>query len=119
MDGDVGDGRSVGSADHAWRAQAPVDAFKDKFFSLDEDGFITFGWSGRSERPRTLEDLNEWTRFRDYVMEGFVFYDLRLVDDDSYFSLEVRLLGMNRDGYVANNIEFYLNQAEIDYQACT
>ncbi len=118
MDGDEGDGRSVGPTVQAWQVQMPLDEFKDKFFRLDDNSLITFGWAGHSEQPQVLEDLNDWTRFRDYVMEGFVAYDLRLVDGRSCSRLEVRLLGMNRDEYVANNLEFYLQQDGIDCQAC-
>ena len=85
-----------------------------RLFPKASDGHISFGWAKSTEPVPDLARLADWTAFRDYIMEGFVFYFVRVRALPSGLALEVRLTGSNRDGYVAPSIRQYLRWAEVE-----
>jgi hypothetical protein len=84
-----------------------------KVFRVDAEGrVVQFGvWSSRPKAEVvTLQDLHDWTRFLDYIMEGGVQYDLRIAEREHSLLIQVRKIGMNRDRYVDGFIEWSIKQ---------
>ena len=48
-----------------------------RLFKIGDDGRVTIG-SATTCEPGTQVDLEKWAHFSDYIMEGFVTYNLRL-----------------------------------------
>lgn len=69
-------------------------------------GGVCFGPTGRSSATR--DELREWSRFRDYLMEGFVAYDLRVSSEERGITIEVRPTGSGRDRYLDSHIRWIL-----------
>jgi hypothetical protein len=78
------------------------------------EGRVSFGWATSTEPIPDLVRLADWTPFRDYIMEGFVFYSVRARAMPSGLSLEVRLKGSNRDRYVAPSVKDYIRWAGLE-----
>lgn len=82
-----------------------------RLFAPTDDGRITFGWATSAGQVPEAASLAEWTLFRDYIMEGFVFYSIRARAVPTGLALEVRLTGSNRDQYVGPTVRQYLKWA--------
>ncbi len=85
-----------------------------RLFSAAPDGRVSFGWATSTEPIPDLARLAEWTAFRDYIMEGFVFYSIRARAVPSGLALELRLTGSNRDEHVAPSIRQYIRWAGLE-----
>ncbi|MEW8525915.1 MAG: hypothetical protein AB2552_23025 [Candidatus Thiodiazotropha endolucinida] len=84
----------------------------DTLFSVDDDGRIVFGSGATSIEATSLEILeSKSVMFRDYVMEGFVKYELFFCRQNSAIQLRVKLTGTNRDQYVIPQLKWHVNQA--------
>jgi hypothetical protein len=109
MWGDKGMDHSQDTVGAAWIVSIKRDDFVERAFPKSEDGLIEFGWTGKAAY-QTKNCLQEWTRFSDYVMEGGVVYELRVLAVEAFTRVELRLLGTNRDQYVPKLIQSYLDQ---------
>lgn len=83
-----------------------------RIFETGEDGHLAFGWNGRSLAPAKLDDLAPGpVGFRDYLMEGFVFYEIRAEDRTSACQLSIRGRGSNRDKYIRAHFQHIIKSA--------
>lgn len=82
-----------------------------RLFEIGEDGRASIGTAKRREIVGTLDLLEEFTLFTDYLMEGFVSYYLRLSRTDDGSVLEVRFTGTNRDQFIPSAIRGYIKWA--------
>jgi len=83
-----------------------------RIFETGDDGRLTFGWNGRSLAPAKLDDLISGpVGFCDYLMEGFVFYEIRAEDRTSSCLLNIRGRGSNRDEYIRPHFRHIINLA--------
>ena len=118
MGGDMGMDYSQGTVGAAWIVSIKRDDFVERAFTRSEDGLIEFGWTGKAVHQQTNNFLQEWTQFSDYVMEGGVVYEVRVLAEGNSAKVELRLLGTNRDQYVPKLVQSYLDQiattAQID-----
>ncbi len=60
--------------------------------------------------------LADWTRFRDYLMEGFVFYNLRVLSGATGITLEIRPTGGSRDKYLRSHLRWHLATAKVEFE---
>ncbi|TWU00244.1 hypothetical protein Pla108_11910 [Botrimarina colliarenosi] len=111
MNGDKGMAERQGEADCAWTVEISIDDFLKRAFSSSEKGELLFGWSGVTSPGKTVDSLWNWVTICDYVMEGFVHYELRVGSEGRNSLLELKLHGTNRDEYVPRQIHFYLEQS--------
>lgn len=80
-----------------------------RLFEADQDGYLGFGWGGRSVEPASLDDLPARpTRFRDYIMEGFLVYEIRVEDLAPGCLLSIRGEGSNRDQYIRSHARHFI-----------
>ncbi|MEW8032173.1 MAG: hypothetical protein AB2540_12110 [Candidatus Thiodiazotropha endolucinida] len=85
-------------------------------FSESEGGFLDFGFSARSLSPATIEQLEgEEVNFRDYIMEGFVKFTVRVQRLDQALQLNIRCGDENRGRYLISQVEFSVSQ--VGYEA--
>lgn len=85
-----------------------------RIFETGDDGHLAFGWNGRSLAPAKLDDLTPGpVGFRDYLMEGFVFYEIRAEDRTSACLLNIRGRGSNRDKYLRSHFRHFIKSAEL------
>jgi hypothetical protein len=110
MGGDMGMDHSQDTVGAAWTVSIKRDDFVERAFAKSKDGRIEFGWTGKAVHQQTNDSLKEWTRFSDYVMEGGVAYELRVLAVEAFTRVELRLLGTKRDQYVPRHVQFYLDQ---------
>jgi hypothetical protein len=82
-----------------------------RLFRLNLNGKVSFGTGKSEQQVLDLEQLEDWTVFRDYIQEGFVTYSLRTCRSEAGLVLEVRLHGTNRDSYVTAAMKRYIRQA--------
>ncbi len=80
-----------------------------ELFREDSRGGVLFGPVGSS--PVSRVGLREWARFRDYLMEGFVTFELRASPDETGLTLEVRPMGGSRDRYLESHVRWVLGSA--------
>ncbi len=113
MKGDKGMPAWQDEASAVWLVPLPMSQFLNVAFRRAEDR-LEFGWDAKSVKNCNLERLNDWVVFSDYVMEGFVQYELRMDEDGDATQLGLRLKGTNRDEYIPSHIRFHLKQAGID-----
>lgn len=93
-------------------------AVASKVFRFDAEGRVVQlgAWSSRpKDGAITLRDLQDWTRFLDYIMEGAVQYDLRIAEREESLVIQVRKLGMNRDAHVDGFIEWSFKQLHVEW----
>ena len=57
------------------------------------------------------------TRFRDYVMEGFVLYDIHVAATDKGVALSYTPVDGSRSAYVDPQIEFFLKNAGFSFES--
>ena len=82
-----------------------------KIFRCDANGHIEFGMAHSIGPANGIEALVNRIEFRDYIMEGFVKYFLRVVPVANGLQLEIELTGMNRDKYVLSGVQAYISWA--------
>jgi len=83
-------------------------------FRNSENGHLNFGLTGKSIDPTSFSEINSnFINFRDYVMEGFVSYSLRLFDAEHGARLEVKVPESPRAKYVEPTIKQYFKDFEI------
>jgi len=84
-------------------------------FGTDDNGCLTFGFaSARTLEPASPSDLrSSFLRLRDYVMEGFVFYSLRLHESEHGCTLEVKTDDSLRSVHVASALKQYFKSAGV------
>jgi hypothetical protein len=85
-----------------------------RLFTIEDDGRVMIGTARSRQSLGDVADLQEWTLFTDYIMEGFVTYYLRLVKKPDECVLEVRFTGTNRDQYIPCGIRDYIRWAGIE-----
>lgn len=79
---------------------------------------LAFGLTATSVQPRRIEELwTETTRFRDYVMEGFVLYDIQVVATDRGVALSFTPVDGPRSAYVDSQIDFFLKNAGFSFES--
>lgn len=69
-------------------------------FVEHEDGYIRFGTARSCDPAKNFRLFESWVRFRDYVMEGYVYYSVRLRTVDSSLQIEIETEGSSRDSFV-------------------
>lgn len=84
-----------------------------KLFPEDLRGGVLFGPTAYSAATRA--DLGDWASFRDYLMEGFINYDLRVLSDDSGIVIQIRPSGSNRDKYLRSHIRWILSSVQLSF----
>jgi hypothetical protein len=85
-------------------------------FSLDNQGHICFGMAARSSNSKKMADLFEGqVEFIDYVMEGFVTYQLQLRERPNCVVFELTKSGTNRDQYLESHLRWYLRILGLDH----
>ncbi len=94
-----------------------------KLFDIDENGYIRFGYASQSLQTTEMESFLGGLRveFRDYIMEGFVNYYLKIERIDLGMLLWVEKKGMNRDKYIISAIKHYLKHEgkfEFECESC-
>jgi hypothetical protein len=83
-----------------------------RLFEADQDGHLRFGWSGHSLRPTGHDDLLAGpVRFRDYIMEGFLTYDIRAEDLEPGCLLSIRGEGSGRDQFIRPQVRHFITAA--------
>lgn len=83
-----------------------------RLFEADPDGHLRFGWSGHSLRPAGHDDLLAGpVRFRDYIMEGFLAYDVQAEDLGPGCLLSIRGEGSNRDRFIRPQARHFITAA--------
>lgn len=87
------------------------DDLLSRLFEIGEDGRAFIGAARSSDVVGKLDALDKWTLFADYLMEGFVPYNLRLLRTDDGSVLEIKLAGTNRDQYVPSAVRGYIHLA--------
>jgi uncharacterized FAD-dependent dehydrogenase len=92
-----------------------VDNLIKSLFTTNGEGYLNFGLTGKSTKQSEISDLkNNFVEFRDYIMEGFVKYEIQAKPKEHGLELEVKLLGTNRDEYVMHQVRHYLKLAGVD-----
>lgn len=83
-----------------------------RLFEDDRDGRLRFGWSGESLGLAKREDLLAApVRFRDYILEGFLVYDIQAEDLRPGCRLRIRGEGSNRDQYIRSHARHFITTA--------
>ena len=83
-----------------------------RLFEAGHDGHPRFGWSGHSLRPAGHDDLLAGpVRFRDYIMEGFLAYNVQAEDLSPGCRLSIRGEGSNRDQFIRPQVRHYIRAA--------
>jgi hypothetical protein len=83
-----------------------------RLFEADQDGHLRFGWSGHSLRPARHDDLLAGpVRFRDYIMEGFLAYNVQAEDLGPGCLLSIRGDGSNRDRFIRPQVRHFITAA--------
>jgi hypothetical protein len=83
-----------------------------RLFEADKDHHLRFGWSGLSVESAQHGDLLAGpVRFRDYIMEGFLFYLVQVEDVAPGCLLRVHGEGSNRDWSIGPQIKHYISAA--------
>ncbi len=83
-----------------------------RLFEADQDGHLRFGWSGHSLLPARHDDLlARPVRFRDYIMEGFLAYNVQAEDLGPGCLLSFRGDGSNRDRFIRPQVRHFITAA--------
>jgi len=89
-----------------------------RLFEADQDGHLRFGWTGHSLRPAGHDDILAGpVRFRDYIMEGFLVYNVQAEDLRPGCRLSIRGEGSNRDQYIRHQVRRYITAAGLTINA--
>jgi hypothetical protein len=85
-----------------------------RLFEADQQGHLHFGWSGHSLCPAGHDDLLVGpVRFRDYIMEGFLAYNVQAEDLGPGCRLSIRGEGSNRDRFIRPQVRHFIIAAEL------
>lgn len=83
-----------------------------RLFETDQQGYLRFGWSGHSVRPAGHADLlASPVRFLDYIMEGFLAYNVQADDFGGGCRLSIRGEGSNRDRFIRPRVGHFIMAA--------
>jgi hypothetical protein len=85
-----------------------------RLFQLNADATVTFGPAKSKDRLFDLARLTDWTPFRDYIMDAFVGYSVRIRNLQPGLFLEIRLNGTNRDQHVASAVKTIIQTAGLE-----
>ena len=86
-----------------------------KLFRSEQDRRLTFGWTAQSISPTNLSDIfSAPVRFRDYIMEGFVVYTVKVDDMEPGCRLSVVGEGSNRDWSILPQVRHYILAAKMN-----
>ena len=78
-----------------------------QLFEQQDDGLLQFGFAATSTTPCEMADLDIGVDFRDYILEGFVKYRIRLMDATFGSVLAVGVYDENRvDAIIPSIIHF-------------
>jgi len=73
----------------------------EALFPCDESGFLKFGFAGRSRDRANLTSLQTgFVPFVDYLMEGFVPYDISAEPSADGLRIAIEKRGTNRDSAI-------------------
>jgi len=81
--------------------ESPLETVFLKLFTESEGGVLNFGFSAGSVEPADLQTVKSGADFRDYILEGFVKYRLKL--QPATFGC---MLGIGEYGATGSNILF-------------
>jgi len=82
-------------------------------FALQDDGSLQFGFAATSTAPSEMIDLITGVDFRDYLLEGFVKYRIRLMDADFGSVLAVDVYDDNRVDAIVPSIKHFCRARDI------
>jgi hypothetical protein len=95
--------------------ESPIeDVFSQLFSTSGTDGTLNFGFTASSIGPSDRAQLESGSDFRDYILEGFVKYRLKLAPATFGCVLGVGSFGDNRIDAIIAAIKHYLKSAEIE-----
>ena len=94
--------------------ESQIDDVFTWLFSSTDDGRLTFGFSATSIDPCDKDQLESGMDFRDYILEGFVKYRLRLETATFGTVLGVAAYGDNRVDAIIPAVKHYLRAAQVD-----
>ncbi len=97
--------------------ELPIDDVIDSLFASNGDGTLVFGYSARSIESCEPTKLESGVDFRDYILEGFVRYRLRLLPATIGSTICIETFGCNRDYAIIPAFRLYLKAAKIDKYA--
>lgn len=80
----------------------------------DQNGHLRLGSAKSHSVVQSIEGLADWVWFADYIMEGFVRYELRVREVPAAIELDVRCSGSNRDQYVVVSLLRYIRDAGLN-----
>ena len=91
----------------------PIDVVVAKMVACNEDGSLDFGYSATSIGKCNPEQLCAGADFRDYVLEGFLKYRLKMEPIENRSLLTVSGYGSNRDYAIVSAVKHYLQAARV------
>lgn len=94
--------------------ELPIDDVIASLFALNGDGTLNCGYSARSIDSCDPTKLESGVDFRDYILEGFVSYRLRLQPEAVGSTICIETYGSNRDYAIIPACKHYLKAAKID-----
>ena len=94
--------------------ESPVSEVFAQIFAPQDDGRLRFGFSATSMEACDQEELKSGADFRDYILEGFVRYRLRLEKATLGTMLGVGAYDENRRDAISPAIRHYLRTAQVD-----
>jgi hypothetical protein len=84
-------------------------------FPHDEHGHIIFGFAGRTIEPQSRDALTDSSvRVRDYMMERFVAYSVRLVPSESGTTILIEDVSDDRDADVEWFAKKYVESKHVE-----
>ena len=83
-------------------------------FERDDEGRLAFN-TATSAQPATLADLNRGVLFADYLMEGFVRYEIRVEHHDDHDRMLATMAGEfgSRGRHLRPHVRWHLNAVGI------
>ena len=94
--------------------ESPIDDVYDQLFSASDNGGLKFGFSASSIGPSDRVQIESGCDFRDYILEGFVKYRLKLELATFGCVLGVGSFGGNRVDAIIPAIKHYLKASNVD-----
>ncbi len=99
---------------------AVLNDFSARFFQMDDNGHLRFGWSGITIHSASIDDLCRGAfECSDYIMEGFVSYLLTIESTETQINISIGLLGTNRDEYIRPQFDLFLKEAGLAFTLST
>ena len=94
--------------------ESPMDDVFAQLFSVSENGTLDFGYCATSIGQSDRSQIESGCDFRDYILEGFVKYRLKLEHATFGCVLGVGSFGDNRLDAIIPAIKHYLKSAKVD-----